>query len=53
MADISKITALDGTTYDLKDLVARGKIVALTEDEYDDLSQSAKMADVIYVITDD
>lgn len=49
MADISKIKALDGVTYNLKDANA-AKIVELTQAEYDALA--TKDPDTIYMITD-
>lgn len=49
MADISKIKALDGVTYNLKDANA-AKIVELTQAQYDALA--TKDPDTIYMITD-
>jgi hypothetical protein len=51
MADISKITTPDGTSWDVKDIKARG--VELTQAEYDALEQTGEvLPDVDYHITD-
>jgi hypothetical protein len=51
MADISKITTPDGTSWDVKDPKARG--VELTQAEYDALEQAGEvLPDVDYHITD-
>lgn len=51
MADISKITTPDGTSWDVKDLKARG--IELTQAEYDALEQAGEvLSDVDYHITD-
>lgn len=51
MPDISKITTPDGTSWDVKDLKARG--VELTQAEYDALEQAGEvLPDVDYHITD-
>lgn len=50
MPDISKITTPDGTSWDVKDLKARG--VELTQAEYDALPSSKLTDGVDYYITD-
>ena len=39
MADISKITTLDGTTYDIKDTTARDEIAVMTPLSDEDIQE--------------